>query len=387
MKLMINKKTNKKISYFVCFSMLFFMLCKLPANAENLPCQSAAATGYYAHPITGVIEDSGGESNQALGQSMVSNVVDSNALIEDASDHVLISVRFHLMNSLSDVKLSIQTPGSTSWESVSYEKTAVGNDTADLRFSAPDANVYVRAECKVDAMGRYVIFFIGFSNLTEGNAGGFVQTEDVNQSQDSLESSVVSNLSIDTAKEIEESAETITAPASTTQETVSDSSVQSLLQDVEGMTIGGSSSFVSTDSESADSAFSDADPNAQADTVSLPAQPLNISSSVWFRLFIVFFSANLLSGLTLFTIKDLISYLKKRTPKTGLSTQDDPASSKDTLEPDSYLDLIDALGDDFYEESSSQNEAIHEAITEAAKETTKETAKKSVNETQSDTTK
>lgn len=289
---LMKKKLCKRISYLLCFTLLTMTFFGFTANAKTLPCQSATATGSYSHPQTGVIEDSGGENSQALGQSMVTNVVDSNALLEslDSGDY-LVSIRFHLMNNLSDIKLYTQIPGASSWNSVSYEKTATGNDTGDFRFQVSDTSVIIKAECKVDAMGRYVIFYITLSNFTDGNAGGFVQKEIVEESATE-----------ETIEATTEASETISTEKVESTPVVSDP-----LQDVEGLSIGGSSSKA---------------PSTTTDTA-LPPQELNVSGQVWFMLFVILFCTNVLAGLAVWGIKNLISYLKEKsiteeTESTGI---------------------------------------------------------------------
>ena len=150
----------------------------LSAFAAKADCESAVATGLYRHPVTGAIEDSGGESSEALGQSMVTSVVDPSALLETAADGSLwLSVRFNLMSNISDVKLHVQKPGQTDWTPVDFESTAKGADTEDLRLPFPSKDSILRAECFVDAMGRAVVFYVTLDDFTPGNSGGFVQMD------------------------------------------------------------------------------------------------------------------------------------------------------------------------------------------------------------------
>lgn len=146
--------------------------------AAELPSESVTAKGLYRHPVTNIIEDSGGESNEALGSSMVGNIVDKDALLETAPDGTMyLSFRMHLMSNISEVLLSVQADGQGEWVSVPYETTATGTDSADLRIAVPGKDAVIRAECKVDAMGRHVVFFITMDSFGTGNPGNFVRTD------------------------------------------------------------------------------------------------------------------------------------------------------------------------------------------------------------------
>lgn len=174
----MKNRIGKRISG--CVVLIVMLVCSLciTAFAETLPCESAAATAHYRHPQSGKIEDSGGESGEALGQGMVETVVDKQALVERNSDGSYnLSLRFHLMNNLSKIQFSVQKAGETTWQSVPYEKTASGEDTGDLRLKIPAKDAVVKAVCMVDAMGREVTFFVTLDQFTPGNSGGFLQSE------------------------------------------------------------------------------------------------------------------------------------------------------------------------------------------------------------------
>lgn len=346
----MKNKLMKKISFLFC---LAFLLCLMvsgsfPANAyaKTLPCKSATATGSYSHPHTGIIEDSGGESSKALGQSMVSNVVDTNALIEtlDTGDY-LFSIRFHLMNSLSDIRLYTQMPGDTSWKSISFEQTASGDDTGDFRFQVSDTDTIIKAECKVDAMGRYVVFYITLSNFTDGNSGHFVQME-VPETPASTQDYVEPDSEKEAAFETESEA---------VSEIQSESDVVSSsdpLRDAEGLSIGGSATSKTT------SISEEATPTAA--NAKLSPQELNISASVWFMLFVILFCSQLLAGLALLGCKYLIScYCLKKAPSDDDADTDTYEAENGDL--DGFEDF-EALDDFDLEENTNQETADDEKM-------------------------
>lgn len=259
---MSHKKYKKKIS----LSIMLLLLCVFSVTtvlAETLPGRSATAEGLYRHPETGVIEDSGGDAQEALGQSMVTNVVDPQAYVEtDPAGGFYLSVRFHLMDSISKVTFTEQEPGETEWKDTAYEETARGEDQADLRLHIDSEATIVRAECFVDAMGRSVLFFITAKDFVDGNAGGFTQMEN------------------------NDAIKTETAETNETGTT--------------GLTIGG---------ENKDSGAQNSEEAVQL-TVSkgetIQMQQLNLSGGVWWMLFLIVFCATILGNLAIMAIKILI---------------------------------------------------------------------------------
>lgn len=118
-------------------------------------------------PQTGIIEDSGGESNAALGQSMVEGVVESVGLLEtDLDENQYLAFTFNLMDSISDV--AIQTQGATSddWNDVAFEIVAEGNDNKSFLIPVPTQSTIFRVSLFVKPMGRSVLFFMGAGNTT-----------------------------------------------------------------------------------------------------------------------------------------------------------------------------------------------------------------------------
>lgn len=234
--------------------------------AAPLPAESATATGSYRHPGTGSIEDSGGSSSEALGQSMVTSVVSSEALLETAPDGTLyLSLRFNLMSNISSTKLSVQKPGETSWSPVSYEVTATGEDSKDLRLVVPAKDAIIRAECFVDAMGRAVIFYVTLDNFTPGNTGKFAQLD---------------------------SEQLPTQPAN------SPSAGGSVIgDDVVGLVTGGSGNAPANTTSG----------NVSSEQEDTPMQEVVITWRVWVMFFILVFCAQMLACLCFWGIKTLIS--------------------------------------------------------------------------------
>lgn len=281
---MKKKKLYRKAGMLLTVLMLCLGFSQM-ALAEKLPCRSATATGSYSHPSTGVIEDSGGEENEALGQSMVANVVDQEALIEEKpSGGYDVSLRFHLMDSLSNIKFSVQEPGDSEWKSVTYEQTASGDDQGDLRLPVDSEDSIIRADCYVDAMGRSVIFYVTLSDFEDGNRGGFVQMD-------------------------------------------SDSTNE--LQNVTGLTTGGSSSATAGTAK------------LTTDTAATTVKPqeLNLSAGVWWMLFVTVFCANILASLVIFGAKLLLQQFADRKKWEDVETDEEQESIE--LPEDAWEDFED----------------------------------------------
>ena len=91
----------------------------------------------YAHPVTGVIEDSGGESSYATGQGMVEGCVYSNGILEVSDDGAYyLTIRMSLMDYTSGHSFQVQNVGDSGWSTQpAREKIMViARRTADAFF-------------------------------------------------------------------------------------------------------------------------------------------------------------------------------------------------------------------------------------------------------------
>ncbi len=299
-------KYNAKKYMIALLTLIMVISCiTVGAAAAPIPFESATATGSYRHPATGSIEDSGGTSSEALGQSMVTSVVSPDALMETAPDGTLyLSLRFNLMSNISSTKLSVQKPGETSWSPVSYEVTGKGDDSQDLRIPVPSKDAVVRAECFVDAMGRAVIFYVTTDHFTAGNAGNFAQLDE-NHLPDA-------------------------APA----KPKADGSV--IGDDVVGLVTGGSGK-ASSEKTSSDS---------QMPTQNAPVQEVIITWRVWVMFFLLVFCAQMLACLCFSGIKVLIRRFKAPVSEPRLPSLDD--------EPEEDMDFLNEAWDENWEESKDE---------------------------------
>lgn len=150
-------------------------------GAGAIPAQAAGGNVYtcvihpcYAHPVTGVIEDSGGEASYATGQGMVDGAVYTTGILEltDSGEYYL-TIRMSLMDYTSGHSFWVQNVGDSDWSSPAVGVTGNGTDnngaTADICIQVPSENCVVRGSMYVEPMGRDVIFYLYPSDYMAGN--------------------------------------------------------------------------------------------------------------------------------------------------------------------------------------------------------------------------
>ncbi len=133
----------------------------------------------YAHPVTGVIEDSGGVDSYDLGQSMTQSMLSPSAILEvDEGGNRYATVRFFMTDQISDIQFAIQDWGASDWAGTQTEITqenAGGAVSTDYRIYLSTESNVVRSTFFVGPMGRNVVFFFYFSHFTAGNNTDFIQ--------------------------------------------------------------------------------------------------------------------------------------------------------------------------------------------------------------------
>ena len=174
-------KSVKKIRKIFAGVLAVFVLTVMGAGAGAVPVQAASGNVYtcvihpcYAHPVTGVIEDSGGEASYATGQGMVEGAVYPTGILEltDSGEYYL-TIRMSLMDYTSNHSFWVQNVGDSGWSSPAIGVTGNGTDdngaTADICMQVPSENCVVRGSMYVEPMGRDVIFYLYPSDYTAGN--------------------------------------------------------------------------------------------------------------------------------------------------------------------------------------------------------------------------
>lgn len=151
----------------------------IPAYAASNGIYTATATPHYRNPLTGKIEDSGGEDSEVLGQSMTESATYTKALVEvDSNGNTYITVRLKLMDNIQNPTFKVD--GSSVSASLMQEDYTA--NTADYRMKVSSENSVIRCSMYVVPMGRDVISFITVSNLKSGS-GDFVTSISVNNNK------------------------------------------------------------------------------------------------------------------------------------------------------------------------------------------------------------
>ena len=174
----VMKTITKKCAGFLAAVMVILAgvwTAAVPAEAASGNVYTCAVHPCYVHPVTGVIEDSGGEASYATGQGMVDGVVYPTGILEltDSGEYYL-TVRFSLMDQTSGHSFWVQNVGDSGWSAPAAGVTGSGTDgngtTADICIQVPSENCVVRVSMYVDPMGRDVIFYLYPSDYTAGNS-------------------------------------------------------------------------------------------------------------------------------------------------------------------------------------------------------------------------
>ena len=212
----------------------------IPAYAASNGIYTATATPHYRNPLTGKIEDSGGEDSEVLGQSMTESATYTKALVEvDSNGNTYITVRLKLMDNIQNPTFKVD--GSSVSASLMQEDYSA--NTADYRMKVASENSVIRCSMYVVPMGRDVIFFITVSNLNSGS-GDFVTSISVNNnksnnssnnSSPSKSSDKKSNKNSDKKKSKETTAPTTVKPSTAVPTTIATEPTTDSAQEVNGL--------------------------------------------------------------------------------------------------------------------------------------------------------
>ena len=128
----VMKTITKKCAGFLAAVMVILAgvwTAAVPAEAASGNVYTCAVHPCYVHPVTGVIEDSGGEASYATGQGMVDGVVYPTGILEltDSGEYYL-TVRFSLMDQTSGHSFWVQNVGDSGWSAPAAGVTGSGTD-------------------------------------------------------------------------------------------------------------------------------------------------------------------------------------------------------------------------------------------------------------------
>ncbi len=145
-----------------------------PGQAFASTGYTATATPYYRNPATGVIEDSGGENSEVLGQSMTEGCVSPVAFLEiDDAGNRYVTLRLGLMDNINNVNILADDDWTNSYYQCAPQTIAVDDATTDFRMLVGSEGAIFRINMYVVPMGREVIFYVALSGFSEGNPYGF----------------------------------------------------------------------------------------------------------------------------------------------------------------------------------------------------------------------
>lgn len=151
------------------------------AHAATSAVYTASTAPSYANPVTGAIEDSAGQSNVALAESMTTGCTYPAALVEkDTAGNTFVTLRFKLADQMGAMSFWADNGGDGAFSAVEAAQMQVDsvNNTADWRFQVPSETSNIRVSMYVTPMGRDVVYFTQLTGLVDGNidAVSFVQT-------------------------------------------------------------------------------------------------------------------------------------------------------------------------------------------------------------------
>lgn len=157
--------------------MLYITGCYISIHAESGAVYSCTINRSYGNPVTGEVEDAGGESSYATGQGMVESAVYSQGLMEVTdSGNYYLTLRLSLLDYTSGHTFAVQNVGDSGWMDTATAVTANGSDgsgsTADICMQVPSENCIVRITMYVSPMGRNAVFYVYPTNYSEGNSVG-----------------------------------------------------------------------------------------------------------------------------------------------------------------------------------------------------------------------
>lgn len=206
------------------------------AHAETGTVYSCTINRSYSNPVTGEVEDSGGESSYATGQGMVEGAVYASGLMEVTdSGNYYLTIRMSLIDYTSNQSFSVQNVGDSGWSGTGIAVTGNGSDnngtTSDICMQVPSENCLIRVSMYVSPMGRDVVFYIYPSDYSEGNSVGMnpafvTETESQDESSEGMENSTLDTGSTQETGDAEISQEQDTGNVDETEGTVQDGGVK-----------------------------------------------------------------------------------------------------------------------------------------------------------------
>lgn len=131
----------------------------------------------YRHPLTGAIEDSGGEAGYATGQGMVEGCLSKKTMLEVTDGgKCFLTIRLSLIDYTKDRDFMVQKWGAKKWSktqfAVAKKSKGKGETAYDYCISVPSAKSIVRITMFVKPIGRKVVGYFYPRDLKLGKQTG-----------------------------------------------------------------------------------------------------------------------------------------------------------------------------------------------------------------------
>ena len=248
-------RVREKILAYIRAAVLLLLISQ-PVYAQSGKIYTCNITRCYSHPVTGVIEDSGGESSYATGQGMVESAVGTTGMLEitDGGDYYL-TIRMSMMDYTTGHSFLVQKVGDSDWMSTSVTQVSSATDsngtTTDFRILVPSESCVVRCSMNVTPMGRDVIFYFYPGSYTEGNTSGMtagIVTETSAAGAQEKDADTENDADIESAADTKDTMQT-TGKVADTSDTTSSTSLESTSQS--GRSASGAESSLSAGTSAA----------------------------------------------------------------------------------------------------------------------------------------
>lgn len=248
-------RVREKILAYIGAAVLLLLFSQ-PVYAQSGKIYTCNITSCYSHPVTGVIEDAGGESSYATGQGMVESAVGTTGMLEitDGGDYYL-TVRMSMMDYTTGHSFLVQKAGDSDWMSTTVTQVSSATDsngtTTDFRILVPSESCVVRCSMNVTPMGRDVIFYFYPGSYTEGNTSGMtagIVTETSAAGAQEKDADTENDADIESAADTKDTMQT-TGKVADTSDTTSSTSLESTSQS--GRSASGAESSLSAGTSAA----------------------------------------------------------------------------------------------------------------------------------------
>lgn len=156
----------RKISHLGLITGLLLLCSLVPVLARADGAYTIRCTPSYANPLTGKTEDGG--SNIALGDSMVSSIVESQLLVEQTGGKLYLTIGLGLSSNVSNIRFKVMNSDGSMYNTgavVTGKSSANGDTVNHYRIEISSLSQYISPVMFVTPMGRDVQFFI---KLQEG---------------------------------------------------------------------------------------------------------------------------------------------------------------------------------------------------------------------------